>query len=155
MTREAAERNRLQTQTTLDEAKRIREQVSEERERIHEEGKRLKNQADEEIEDTMRQVRHVMDDFSVQMQNAPAMWKDQANELAERISGLASSTPLAVRHARFIEALRAGDSVFVIPFKREAIVHRIRRKRRKVVLFMEGKQVEVAFEDISKPYGAG
>ena len=151
MTREAAERNRVATQTTLDEAKRERQRVSEELARIQEEGRRLKNQADEEIEHSMRQIRRVLDDFSVRMQNAPAAWKEPARELTEKVSTLSAGTPLAVRHAAFIDALRAGDTVYVIPFKREGLVHRIRRKRRKAVLFMEGKQLEVAFDDISKP----
>ena len=154
MTREAAERNRIATQTTLDEAKRERQRVSEELARIKEEGRRLKNQADEEIEHTMRQVRQVLEDFTARMQNAPAAWKEPAKELTEKVSTLSAGTPLAIRHAAFIDALRAGDTVYVIPFKREGLVHRIRRKRRKVVLFMEGKQLEVAFDDISKPYGA-
>jgi DNA mismatch repair protein MutS2 len=153
MTREAAERNRQETQTTLDEAKHMKQQVSEERERIQEESRRLKNQADEEIEHSMRQIRRVLDDFTSRMQNAPAAWKDCANDFSEKITELSAGTPLAVRHARFIESLRTGDNVYVIPFKREAIIHRIRRKRKKVVLFFEGKQLEVAFEDISKPYG--
>jgi hypothetical protein len=102
----------------------------------------------------MRQIRHVMDDFTTRMQNAPATWKNCARELSVKISALAVGTPLAVRHAKFIEALKVGDSVYVIPFKREAIIHRLRRKRRKVVLFLEGKQLEVAFDDITKPYNA-
>ena len=151
MTREAAERNRRATQTILDEAKREKQRVSEEQVQIREEGRRLKNQADEEIEHSMRQIRQVLDDFTARMQNAPAAWKEPAKELAEKVSTLSADTPLAVRHAEFIDALRAGDTVYVIPFKREGLVHRIRRKRQKVVLFMEGKQLEVAFDDISKP----
>jgi DNA mismatch repair protein MutS2 len=151
MTREASEHNRLETQATLEQAKRTRQEVAEELERIREEGRRLKAQADEEIEDSMRQIRQVLDDFSTRMQNAPATWKDRADELTEKISELAASTPLAVRHARFVEALQPGDSVYVIPFKREALIHRIRRKRGKIVLFMEGKQLEVAFDDVGKP----
>ena len=152
MTREAAERNRRETQASLDEAKRMKQQVSEELVRLNDEGRRLKNQADEEIEHSMRQIRRVLDDFTARMQNAPATWKGHADELVEKVSALSASTPLAVRQARFVEALRPGDSVHVISFKREATVHRIRRKRRKAVLFIEGKQLEVPFDDISKPY---
>ena len=91
-----------------------------------------------------------MDDFTVRMQNAPGTWKDQANKLAEKVSAVAASMPLAVRHAKFIEGLGAGDSVYVIPFKREAIIDRIRRKREKMVVLMEGKQLQVSFEDICR-----
>jgi DNA mismatch repair protein MutS2 len=153
MTREASERTRMETQKALEEAKRMQKQVSDEQIRIREEGQRLKNQADEEIDNTMRQVRSLLDDFMFRMQNAPAIWKDRANELAESVSKAADNTPLAVRHARFIEGLRAGDSVYVIPFKHEALVYRIRHKRRKVIVFMEGKQLEVSYDDICKPFG--
>jgi DNA mismatch repair protein MutS2 len=152
MTREAAERNRQETQTTLEQTQRLKQEVSDELERMREEGRRLKDQADEEIENSMRQIRQELDNFTTRMQNAPSTWKERSDEFAEKVSALAASTPLAVRHARFVEALRAGDPVFVVPFKREAIIHRIRRKRQKVLLFMEGKQLEVAFEDICKPY---
>jgi DNA mismatch repair protein MutS2 len=152
MTREAAERNRKKTQQTLQDAKCEKQQASEELERVREEGQRLKNLADEEIENSMRQIRQVLDDFTERMQNAPTIWKGPADELAEKVSALSASTPLAVRQVQFVEALQPGDSVHVISFKRDAIVHRIRRKRRKVVLFLEGKQLEVAFDDICKPY---
>jgi DNA mismatch repair protein MutS2 len=154
MTREAAEHNRLKTQQALDEAKRLQKQASEELTRIAEEGRRLRSQADEEIDHSMRKVRRLLDDFEAQMQNAPKTWKDRASELADKISTVAASTPLAVRHAKFIDNLRSGDSVYVIAFKHEGIVHRIRRKRKKVVLFMEGKQLEVSFDDICRPLGA-
>ena len=72
-------------------------------------------------------------------------------EVVERISKLAAGTPLAVRHAEFIETLRRGDSVYVIPFKREGIVERIRRKRETIVVFLDSKQVEVPFSEISRP----
>jgi DNA mismatch repair protein MutS2 len=153
MTREAAERNRLKTQQMLDAAKNLRDQASEEFSRAQAEGQRLKKQADEEIDESMRQVRHLLDGFMAQMQNAPRTWKDRANEFAEKVSVVAASMPLAARHARFIEGLRAGDSVYVIPFKREAIIDRIRRKRRKVVVFAEGKQLQVSFDDICKSPG--
>ncbi len=152
MTREAAERNRLETQQALEEAKHEKQRASEELDRVQEEGRRLKNQADEEIENSMRQIRQVLNEFTARMQNAPTTWKGHADELAEKVSALSARTPLAVRQARFVEALQSGDSVHVISFKREAIVHRIRRKRRRVVLLVEGKQLEVAFDDISKPY---
>jgi DNA mismatch repair protein MutS2 len=154
MTREAAERNRAETQEALDEAKRLQKLASEKLTVIREEGARLRNQADEEIDKSMRQVRSLINDFAAQMENAPKTWKDRADQLVDRVSAVAASTPLAVRHAEFIDGLRPGDSVYVIPFKHEGIVDRIRRKRKKVVLFMQGKQLEVSFDDICRPLGA-
>ena len=153
MTREAAERNRAETQQTLEEAKRVQKQVSEELLRVREEGQRLKNQADEQIDESMRQVGHLMEDFTARMHNAPKTWKDLANDLIEQVSDVAASMPLAVRHAKFIEGLGVGDSVHVIPFKREAVIYRIRRNRKKVTVFIDGKQIQVSFEDICKPTG--
>ena len=151
MTREASERNRTETQKVLDDAKRLQTHASEELSRARDEGQRLKNQADEQIDESMRQVRRLVEDYMGQMQNAPKTWKDRTNEFAERVTDVAASMPLAVRHAQFMEGLSAGDCVYVIPFKREAIVERIRRNRRIVVVLMEGKQLQVSFEDICKP----
>ncbi|MCP4641703.1 MAG: hypothetical protein GY851_14770, partial [bacterium] len=78
-------------------------------------------------------------------------WTRRIAEVVERISELAASTPLAVRHAEFIETLRRGDSVYVVPFKREGVVERIRRKRETIVVFLDSKQVEVPFQDVGRP----
>ena len=153
-TREAAEQSRSQAQATLDEAEHTRAAALEQLAQVQQEGQRLRNQADEAIDSAMRQVRGAVGDFAAEMQNAPKPWRERANELAETVSAMAASTPLAARHAKFIENLRGGDNVYVIPFKREGIVHRIHRKRKTVVLFIESKQVEVPFEDICKPHTA-
>lgn len=36
-------------------------------------------------------------------------------------------------------------------FRSEAIIDRIRRKRKKIVVFIKGKQLHVSFDDICKP----
>jgi DNA mismatch repair protein MutS2 len=151
MTREAAERNRAKTRQTLEEAKQLKKQATEALSQARAEGRRLKDQADREIDDSMRQVRRLLEEFTAQMQNAPKAWKERADEFAEKVTAAASSMPLAARHARFVEGLSAGDSVYVIPFRREGIIDRIRRKRKKVVVLLEGKQVHVSFDDITNP----
>jgi len=151
MTREAAERNRAETQQTLDEAEQLKKRASEAILHARAEGRRLKNQADEEIDNSMRQVRRLLEEFTAQMQNAPKAWKERADEFAEKVETAAASMPLAARHAKFVESLSAGDSVYVVPFRREGIIDRIRRKRKKVVVLLEGKQVHVSFDDITKP----
>jgi DNA mismatch repair protein MutS2 len=154
-TREAAEQSRIEAQVALDEARRKRRLAAEELRRVREEERRLKDQADEEIENRMREVRELMRDFSRDMQNAPTAWRERADELGEKVSAAAASTPLAVRQAQFIEGLRAGDSVYIIPFRREGVVHRIHRKRKTVALFMESKQVKVGFDDICRAHRTG
>lgn len=153
MTREAAERNRTQTQQTLDEAKRAQKQAAEALSHARAEGRRLKDLADEEIDNSMRHVRRLLAEFTARMQNAPRAWKDVADEFSGKVAELASTMPLAARHAKFTEGLKAGDTVYVIPFRREAIIDRIRRKRKRVTVFLEGKQVQVSFDDISKAPG--
>ncbi len=150
-TREDAERKRCDAQAMLDDAKQTRARVVKRLSRVRDEGRRLKQQADHEIDDAMRAVRHRADAFAAEMHNAPQRWSQKAGQLAAEIAQLAASTPLAVRHEKFIESLRRGDSVYVIPFKREAIVERIRRSRRTVVAFIDSKQVELPFNDVAKP----
>jgi len=150
-TREDSERKRSEAQSMLDEAQAVRSQAEERLKDVEEEGRRLREQADQEIDDSMRGVRRVIEDFAAEMQNAPGLWSQKAQGLAERVTDLAAGTPLARRQAEFVEALRRGDSVYVIPFRREGIVERVRKKRGTIVVFVDSKQVEVPFAEISKP----
>jgi hypothetical protein len=90
-------------------------------------------------------------DFATEMRNAPQTWSQKVEGLAHRVDELAAATPLAQRHARFIESLRRGDSVYVIPFRRDGIVERLRQKRQTVVVLVDSKEVEVSFQEISRP----
>ena len=150
-TREDAERKRAEAQTMLDEAKQTRARVVKRLARVRDEGRRLKQQADREIDDSMSAVRDLVDALALEMQNAPQTWSQKASQLAGHVSKLAASTPLAVRHQEFIDTLRRGDSVYVIPFRREGLVERVRRSRRTVVVFLDSKQVELPFKEVGKP----
>ncbi len=149
--REEAERKRSASQSALDEAKEMRGRMRKRLARVRDQQRRLQGQADHEIDRSMRAVRGLMVAFATEMQNAPQTWTRRIAEVVERISELAASTPLAVRHAEFIETLRRGDSVYVVPFKREGVVERIRRKRETIVVFLDSKQVEVPFQDVGRP----
>lgn len=150
-TREEAERKRRAAQAALDEAKATRGRVRKRLGRVREAERWLKQQADREIDESMRAVRALTEGFAGEMQNAPQAWSGKARELAARVATVAASTPLAVRHAEFIGSLRRGDSVYVVPFKREGVVERIRKKRRTIVVFVESKQVEVPFDEVGRP----
>jgi DNA mismatch repair protein MutS2 len=147
-TRQTAEKKRMDAEVMLDEAEQVRAHAVRELEGVREQGKILKRSADKQIDESMRQVRRLMESFLAEMRNAPKPWHEYAEELAQQVSLAAASTPLAVRHAKFIEGLSAGDGVHVIPFKRPGIVYRLRRKRRAIVVFVDGKQVEVPFSEI-------
>jgi DNA mismatch repair protein MutS2 len=150
-TREDAERKRADAEAMLDEAKQTRARVVKRLARVRDEGRRLKQQADREIDDSMQAVRDLAGAFAAEMQNTPGPWSQKAGQLFSQLSKLADGAPLAARHAKFIESLRRGDSVYVIPFKREGTVERIRRNRRTVVLFIDSKQVELPFKEIGRP----
>ena len=152
-TREDAERKRAEAQSVLDEVKQVRTSAAEKLREAREKGRRLQQQADHEIDDAMQSVRRLIGAFAKEMQNAPRLWSEKAEQLAGQVSQLAAGTLLAQRHAAFVASLRRGDSVYVIPFKREAVVERIRRKRGTIVLFVDSKQVEVTLAEICRPEG--
>jgi DNA mismatch repair protein MutS2 len=152
-TREDAERKRSVAQSLLDEADTARSEAAERLQRVEDEARRLRGQADREIDDSMQAVRRLAQEFAAQMQNAPSTWSQKAQDFAGRLVELAAGTPLAQRHSEFIEALRRGDSVYVVPFRREGIVERIRKNRGTIVVFVDSKQVEVPFAEIAKPNG--
>ena len=85
------------------------------------------------------------------MQNAPKPWTQTAAEFLQQIEQAAQSTTLARRRAEFVESVRTGDRVCVMPFKRPGIVQRIRRKRRIMTVLLDGKQAEVPFTQIIEP----
>ena len=147
-TRELAERKRQQAENMLNEAQGVHQEANRRLAELREERKRLRGQADRQVDDTMRRVRATIQGFDRQMANAPKPWHAFVQDLVEDINQLASSTPLAERHQRFTEGLKKGDSVYVLPLRRSAIVDRIRRKRQSVQLFLDGKQIEVSFEQI-------
>ena len=149
-TRELAERKRQQSENMLNDAQGVHQEATRRLAELREERKRLRGQADRQVDDTMRRVRATIQGFDRQMANAPKPWHAFVQDLVEDINQLASSTPLAERHRRFTEGLKKGDSVYVLPLRRSAIVDRIRRKRQSVQLFVDGKQIEVSFEQICR-----
>jgi DNA mismatch repair protein MutS2 len=153
-TREDSERKRSEAQSLLDEAQAVRVRADETLQRVEEEGRRLHAQADQEIDSSMQAVRRVVEAFAAEMQNAPGLWQQKAKDLAGKIGELAAGTPLAQRQADFVESLRRGDSVYVIPFRREGIVERIRRKRGTIEVLVDSKQVEVSCAEVSRPQGS-
>jgi DNA mismatch repair protein MutS2 len=152
-TREDAEHKRTEAQSMLDQAQTVRSEAAERLRRIEEEGRRLQKQADREIDDSMQAVRRVIEEFAAEMHNAPGVWSQKARGLVEKVSELASGTALAQRHADFVASLRRGDSVYVVPFKREGIVERIRRNRGTIVVLVDSKEVEVPVREVLKPDG--
>jgi DNA mismatch repair protein MutS2 len=153
-TREDAERKRVEAQSLLDEAGAARSQAAERLQQVEEEGRRLRGLADREIDDSMQAVRRLTEEFAAEMQNAPGLWNQKARGFAGRVAELAAGTPLAQRHSEFIAALRRGDTVYVVPFRREGIVERIRKSRGTIVVFVDSKQVEIPFREVAKPDGA-
>jgi DNA mismatch repair protein MutS2 len=150
-TREIAEQRRHKANMLLDRAKHIRQKASARLTHLQDESQRLHKQADLEIDRTMRQVRDTIDRFRREMQNAPKPWHETAQHLVEQIYALSDNTPLAVRHMAFIRSLRPGDSVYAIPFRRLAMVDRIRHKRQTVVLLLDSKQLELPFDQVARP----
>ena len=150
-TREAAERSRDEAQEKVLQAETLRRQVDKELAEVRSQGDRVKQRADSEIDKSMRQVRDALRQYVSAMKNAPKQWRESAEQLGEQIEVLAASTPLAQRHEKFFDALRKGDTVYVITFAREATVDRIRRKRKAVRVILAGKQLEVGSEDICDP----
>ncbi|MHC4363727.1 MAG: endonuclease MutS2 [Planctomycetota bacterium] len=124
-TRQAAEQKRSEAEAMLEEAMQTRTQAAEQLARAREEGVRLSRQADKQIDESVRKVRRLVEDFAAEMRNAPKTWSERTEALADKVSLAAASTPLAVRHT-----------------------NRIHRKRQTITVFVEGKQVETPFAEI-------
>jgi DNA mismatch repair protein MutS2 len=146
--RQDAERKREQARRTAEEAQSLRAEAVKQLEQVRQQQKMVTEQANREIDRSMRQVRELVDGFQSQMQNAPKPWNEHAERLVREVHEAAESTPLAVRQAKFAENVRKGDTVYVIPFRRNGIVDKVHRKRRTVTVLIEGKHVQVGFDQI-------
>ena len=150
-TREEAERRRSEAGKMLDDARSVRAKALKRLREIRHLRKIMTDQANQEIDKSMSEVRRIVDEFFEQTKNAPKPWSEHVQRLNRRISEAAASTPLAVRQVRFVEGLHKGDTVFVVPFRRNGIVYRVNRKRRKLTVLVEGKQVQIPFTEVIEP----
>lgn len=150
-TRELAERKRRKAQTLLDKAKSMRHQAADRLNQISEQSKQLENQANHEIDLTLKQIRELTQQLERDMCNAPKTWQEKIGSFSKDVTTLAASTPLAQRHQVFLESLKKGDTVYAVPFKREGLVERIRRKKERITVLIEGKQFDLNFSQITKP----
>jgi DNA mismatch repair protein MutS2 len=150
-TREDAEQKRLDAQEILDQAKELHSNADKRLEQLKHQEKMVTDQANREIDKSMTEVRAIVEDFIKQMRNAPKPWSQHTEQLNQKIIKAAESTPLAVRQTQFIQTLRKGDTVYVIPFRRNGIVDRINQKRRTITLLLEGKQLRVPFTEVWEP----
>ena len=149
--RQVAEQKRQEADLALQQARQMKDQVGRQIRDLKEQEQRLRSQADDAIDRSLRPVRDMVEHFAKAAMNAPKPWSTEAQDLADQVGLLAASTPLAVRHMEFIKGLRRGDTVYVIPFKRSAMVDRIRHNRRTIVVFADAKQLEVGFDQVCRP----
>jgi DNA mismatch repair protein MutS2 len=149
--RQLAEQKRQDADLAFQQARQMKDQVGQQMAALRDQEQMLRRQADHEIDQSLRRVRDVAGEFLKRMQNAPRPWSEEAQTLAAQISQMAAGTPLAVRHMEFIKGLRRGDSVYVLPFKRQAMVERVRHNRQTIVIYSEGKQWEVGLDQVSRP----
>lgn len=151
--RQDAERKRQQATQTAEEAERLRRQAAAQLEQVRQQERMVTEQANRQIDKSMREVRHLVDDFMLRMRNAPKPWSEEAEQLVRVVQEAAASTTLAARQKRFAENTRRGDTVYVIPMKRNGIVDKVNRKRRTVTVLVEGKQVQVSYGQIGEAEG--
>lgn len=148
LSRQEAQKKRSQAQTLLDAAKGMNILAAERLEQTALERAGLTKQANREIEKTMREVRALVNEFSIRMRNMPKPWNERVEEFTRLIYETAAGTPLAARQAEFVAKVRKSDSVYIAMFRRNAVVLKIHRKRKTMIVLMDDKQAEVPFADI-------
>jgi DNA mismatch repair protein MutS2 len=146
--RELAEQKRSAAFSLLEEVKGLHRLVSERVQRTQWERERLTDQADFEIERTMRKVSLILQEYGRDLQNAPNPWNEQAQALVEQIRAVAHESPLAKRQERYIRNLSRDDKVYILSFDCQGTVQRVRRSRGTISCLVEGKELEVPFAEI-------
>ncbi len=149
--RQAADNKRRKAHAILHAIKGMHVVAAERLARATEEAHYIKQQAENEIDKSMRHVNKLVDDFVAEMKNAPKPFSDRAADFARDFASLAADAPLAQRQLAFAQNLTKGDTVYVESFKRTATVQRLRRNRQTLILTMDAKEVEVPFSDVWPP----
>ena len=147
-TRAHAEEKRKHAQALLKAAQGMYILTDQRLQRSETERAKLMDQANAEIEKTLRKVRDILNDYMTEAQNAPKPWNELAETLRKQIAEAAAGTTLARRQAQFVKTVQTGDTVYALSFNRTGTVLKIRRKKQTLVLMIEGKQVEVPATDI-------
>ncbi len=105
------------------------------------------------IKHTMDDIKKVIDDYVFSTKNAPNPWSDKAEILKKRILEIISGTPLEESNAKFIESVKEGDSVYVIPFDGHGTVRVIKRKQKNFQIEIKGSMYEIPFKLVAeKPF---
>jgi len=147
-TRAHAEEKRKHAQALLKAAQGMYVLADQRLRRTEADRNKLMDQANAEIEKSMRKVREILKEYHTEAQNAPKPWNERAEKLQRQIAEAAAATPLARRQAQFVESVQTGDTVYVMSFNQRGTVLKIRRKKQTFALLIEGKQVEVPATDI-------
>jgi hypothetical protein len=83
-----------------------------------------------------------------EMGEAPGLWRDKAVTLWGALEQIAAKTTVAQRRAEFIKTLRTGDYVYLPTFGKQAMVLRMHRKKETLIVTMDGRELEVGFEQV-------
>ena len=150
-TRTAAEHSRQKAEQLQAQAHQLKEDARKQMEHAEYEKAHALDEADQHIEQQMAVVRRIAADLAVQMQNAPRSLAERAQQYAQEFNDAADTTPLAQRRAQFIAEAHTGDAVYALPFRQQAHITRIRKKRKTITISLNGKEIELPFTQIAPP----
>ena len=145
-TKTAAERARRKTERLKIKLKsKIKENENEKLEAVEKSNALIKH--------TMDDIKKVIENYVFSTKNAPNPWGDKAVLLKERIQKIISGTPLEETNAKFIESIKEGEAVYVVPFNSYGTVKIIKRKQKNFQIEIKGSMYEIPFELVSeKPF---
>jgi DNA mismatch repair protein MutS2 len=150
-TRAHAEEKRKHAQALLKAAQGMYILTDQRLQRSETERTKLMDQANAEIEKSLRKVREILNEYHTEAQNAPKPWNEHSEKLLQQIAEVAAATTLAQRQTQFAETVQTGDTVYSLSFDRTGTILKTRRKKQTFTLLIENKQVEVPATDIYPP----
>ncbi len=148
-TREEAERKRQDAQAILDSAEGVQQLAIERLEQSTILQEEIRQQADFAIEQSMKQVRHLVEKLQFDSKNAPAQWRQLIESYAQLFIQAANDTPLGRRQQQFIESLRKGDTVYLPHLRTTGLVIRIRKNRQTAEIATSDKTLELPFDRLA------
>ena len=147
----AAERQRARATEQRARADQLRRAAQETLAQTERERALAVSEADQELDRSLGQVRRAARGFMKEMGSAPNVWREKAADFWGQVETIAARTPLARRRAAFVDKVRRGDYVYLTRLQRRALVLRIQRKKKTMTVTLDGREVEVPFEQVAQP----
>jgi DNA mismatch repair protein MutS2 len=148
-TRTQAEKARGAAESRLEDAERMRAQAVEERRALQEKSGLLEAEAQQAIEERVRNAARVLERARQLVEQLPAAQRTAMGEALAELEAELSGSALSARRSEFLDSLKKGSFVYVPRYKQRLAVHKVDHAAREVTVQLGGMRMRVSFDEVS------